>query len=330
MNNILPWRPEDDCPLMLAPMQGLTNRALRALFGEWAKPDIMFTEFIRVRPGSRKGISPVDRLEAGSGSENIPLVVQLIGKETEALVAAAKAAQDNGAVHLNLNLGCPFGRMNSGSAGGALLKHSAGLEQRLASLRECTTGSLSVKVRSGYDDPEQIFSLLPLFENSGIDFIVLHPRTVLQKYSGAADHALTARVVDSTRLPVIANGDVTSAEEGLQVLKKTRAAGLMIGRGAIRDPLIFQRLRGAAPHMPSQTERSAELQYYIAELTGRYGEIFQGETQVLNKLKTVLSMLSEDPCFGEQIRIILRAKSLDHFAALAKKLACSGNRTDSL
>jgi tRNA-dihydrouridine synthase len=311
-------------------MQGLTNRALRALFGEWAKPDIMFTEFIRVRPGSRKAISPVDRLEAGSVSENIPLVVQLIGKDTEGLVATAEAAQEDGAVHLNLNLGCPFGRMNSGSAGGALLKHLDGLDQRLASLRECTTGSLSVKVRSGYDDPEQIFSLLPVFENSGIDFIVLHPRTVVQKYSGSADHDLTARVVNSTRLPVIANGDVTTAEEGQQVLGKTGAAGLMIGRGAIRDPLIFQRLRGAASRQPSRAERSAELQYYIAELTSRYREIFQGDSQVLNKLKTILNMLSDDPFFGPQIRKILRTKSLDHVAPLAKKLADFNNKKDNL
>ena len=120
---------------MLAPMQGLTNRALRALFGEWAKPDIMFTEFIRVRPGSRKAISPVDRLEAGSVSKNIPLVVQLIGKDTEALVATAEAAQEDGAVHLNLNLGCPFGRMNSGSAGGALLKHSKDLDTEVFTSR---------------------------------------------------------------------------------------------------------------------------------------------------------------------------------------------------
>lgn len=320
MSRNLPWQ-EGSCPLILAPMQGLTNRALRSLLGEWVKPDIMFTEFIRVRPGSRKPISPVDRLEAGSVSENIPLVVQLIGQDTEALVATARAAQQDGAVHLNLNLGCPFGRMNSGSAGGALLKHSAGLDQRLASLRACATGSLSVKVRSGYDDPEQIFALLPLFENCGIDFVVLHPRTVVQKYGGQAEHELTTRVVRSTRLPVIANGDVTTAAEGHEVLARTGAAGLMIGRGAIRDPLIFQRLRKAAPAEPSRIERAAELQYYIAELTRRYQEIFQGDSQVLNKLKTILNMLREDRLFGQQIRGILRAKNLADFTALAKNLA---------
>ena len=203
---------------MLAPMQGLTNRALRSLFGEWVRPDVMFTEFIRVRPGSRKVFSRVDHLEAASCSDEIPLVVQIIGKDSEALVATARAAQDEGAIHLNLNLGCPFGRMNTGSAGGALLKHPEGLENRLLALRENIKGSFSVKIRSGYDDPEQIFGLLPIFTDCGVDFIVLHPRTVIQKYSGTADHNLTARVVAATEIPVIANGDVTTTAGGKEVL----------------------------------------------------------------------------------------------------------------
>jgi len=321
MSEILPWQRDQNCPLMLAPMQGLTNRALRGLFGKWAKPDIMFTEFIRVRPGSRRPISGADRLEAASWDGNIPLVVQLIGKDTDALVAAAEAAQDGGAVHLNLNLGCPFGRMNNGSAGGALLKHSLDLETRLLRLRECTAGSLSVKVRSGYDDPNQIFSLLPLFENNGIDFIVLHPRTVVQKYNGFADHELTAQVVAATFLPVIANGDVTTAEEGRQVLENTGARGLMVGRGAIRDPLIFERLRGRAAAEPSQEERAGELRYYVVELIVCYGQIFQGDAQVLNKLKTVLNMLRDDALFARPIKKMLRAKTLPEFVKQADKLA---------
>ena len=225
--------------------------------------------------------------------------MQLIGKDATDLEAAARAAQENGAVHLNLNLGCPFGRMNSGSAGGALLKHPEGLDHRLNTLRNCIEGSFSVKVRSGYDDPEQVLSLLPFFEDCGVDFIVLHPRTVIQKYGGLADHDLTARLVEKTTLPVIANGDITTAAEGEIVLEKTEAAGLMIGRGAIRDPLIFERLRDNAARQPSRSERAAELKYYFAELADRYREIFQGDNQALNKLKTILNMLREDEFFGK-------------------------------
>ncbi len=105
----LPWK-TGTTPLMLAPMQGLTNRALRALFIEKVRPDVVFTEFVRVRPKSRKPLSATDRMEIASQDGQVPLVVQLIGRETEGLVAAAEVAQEAGAVHLNINMGCPYGR----------------------------------------------------------------------------------------------------------------------------------------------------------------------------------------------------------------------------
>jgi len=127
--------------------------------------------------------------------------------------------------------------------------------------------------------------------------------------------------VEKTSLPVIANGDVTTAAEGEIVLKKTAAAGLMIGRGAIRDPLIFERLRNNAARQPSRSERAAELKYYFAELADRYQEIFQGDNQALNKLKTILNMMREDEFFGKQLRKILRSNNLERFLALIEKLA---------
>lgn len=315
----LPWQP-GTVPLMLAPMQGLTNHGLRGLFCDWVKPDVVFTEFIRVRPGSKRPLSEVDHDEASHRDRVIPLVVQLIGRDSEALVAAAVAAQEIGAQHLNINLGCPYGRMNLGSAGGALLKDPTGLAERLSGLRRVIRGSFSVKVRSGYDDPEQIFGLLPLFEECGVDYLVIHPRTVVQKYSGRADHLITARLVAATSLPVIANGDVTTAAEGLALLAESGAAGLMLGRGAIRDPLIFQRLRGLAPAGPDRAERSAEIRYYITELAGRYRPIFRGEAQVLIKLKTVLAMLGEDPDFSRQVRKMLRCHALPSMLELLESL----------
>jgi len=317
--NILPWR-SGTSPLMLAPMQGLTNRALRGLFCEWVRPDVVFTEFIRVRPGSRQPLSAVDRLETADDRSATPLVVQLIGRDTEALLAAARAAGEGGAAHLNINLGCPYGRMSLGSAGGALLKDPSGLAERLTRLRKAAPGSFSVKVRSGYDDPEQIFKLLPLFDDCGVDFLILHPRTVVQKFSGRADHLITARVVAATSLPVIANGDVTTVEEGQALLAETGAAGLMLGRGAIRDPRLFARLRREAPAEPDRAERAAEIRYYVSVLAERYGQIFSGEKQILNKLKTVLTMLREDPEFSRPVRRMLRCQSLAAMLELLESL----------
>ncbi|MEJ2200698.1 MAG: tRNA-dihydrouridine synthase family protein, partial [Desulfuromonadaceae bacterium] len=289
-----PW-PEGRVPLMLAPMQGLTNRAMRALFADWVSPDLLFTEFMRVHAGSaRRRLAPSDRKEIAAAEGGIPLVVQLIGHGCEALVAAAMDAQESGARHLNLNMGCPYGRMSTGLTGGGMLRRADLLETLIPALRKVVTGSFSIKLRAGYDDPRQIFSLLPLFEEAGVDFLIVHPRTVVQEYGGRADHALTAEVVAGTRLPVIANGDIRSAADGQRVLQQTGAAGLMLGRGAIADPLLFERLRGRVSAEPSRQERALMLRRFLQELLERYRQLFCGDAQVLAKLKAVLTPM-DDP-----------------------------------
>ena len=305
---------------MLAPMQGLTNRALRALFITWVRPDIVFTELMRVNPvAAVRRLSASDLREAGASEGGVPLVAQLIGHGREALVSAALAAQDAGAVHLNLNLGCPYGRMTTGFTGGGMLRRPEDLAEIIPALRQAISGTFSVKLRSGYDDPTQIFSLLPLFEAAAIDFLVLHPRTVVQEYDGAADHAVTAAVVRQTRLPVIANGDIRTAVAGQRMLEETGAAGLMLGRGAIADPLLFERLRGRASAEPERGERAAQLRWYLQNLLKYYGELFCGEFQVLGKFKAVLVTM-DDPAFEKELKHLKRSKTLKDVAAALERI----------
>jgi tRNA-dihydrouridine synthase len=310
----LPWA-QGATPLLLAPMQGVTNRALRALFIDWVRPDVVCTEFMRVNAAaSRRRLAAGDLREVRAGAGGVPLVVQLIGHGRDALVAAARAAEAAGARHLNLNLGCPYGRMTSGPTGGALLRQPELLEEILPALRAAIAGSFSLKLRAGYDDHRLVFSLLPLFEAAGVDFLVLHPRTVVQQYAGRADHAVTAEVVRRTRLPVIANGDIRSAADGGRLLRESGAAGLMLGRGAIADPLLFARLRGAAPAEPGEAERAAQLGRYLRELLRRYRELFCGEVQVLGKLKEVLAFVDDPPLAGH-LKQLRKARSLRAFDA---------------
>jgi tRNA-dihydrouridine synthase len=291
---------------MLAPMQGLTNRALRAVFVEWVRPDVVWTEFVRGRPGPEV-LSRSDQRELASQA-CVPLVVQLIGNDRGGLQAAAGAAHQAGVAHLNFNLGCPTGRHTGRCAGGALLAFPERLPALLGALRAAFPGSLSVKLRAGFDDPRQVFTLLPLFEQVGIDYLVLHPRTVAQRFDGHADHRLTAEVVRATALPVIANGDVTSAAQGTRVLEETGAAGLMLGRGAMADPLLFRRLRGAAPPAPDGTE----LRQLLERLLPRYVELFCGDHQVLAKLKEPLAFASTLHSRDAIVRL-RRARSLAAF-----------------
>ncbi len=315
----LPWR-SGQIPLMLAPMQGLTNRALRSLFIDWVRPDVVCTEFMRVNPvAPRRRLSAGDLREVTAAEQGVPLLVQLIGHGRDALVSAAMDAQAAGAAHINLNLGCPYGRMTTGPTGGGILRHPDALAEIIPALRRTIAGTFSVKLRAGYADPAQIFDFLPLFEAAGVDFLVLHPRTVVQEYAGHADHAVTAEVVRRTRLPVIANGDIRSAATGQRVLRETGAAGLMLGRGAIADPLLFLRLRGLAPGEPDRAERAVALRRYLRDLLASYQELFCGDAQVLSKIKGVLATM-DDPDFSKPLKRLRKATNVRGFAAILDEL----------
>lgn len=308
---VLPWN-EKTSPLMLAPMQGLTNRAMRRVLIDWVRPDTVFTEFVRVSSVARKRIVNSDRVEAGATYGDVPLVVQLVGNSADGLVRAAQEVAASGARHLNLNMGCPYGRMTTGETGGAMLKSPEKLPEILAGLRETFDGTFSVKLRAGFDDPRQVFNVLPMFEAAGVDFLVLHPRLVTQKYSGQADHAITAEVVSSTALPVVANGDIFSAEIGWQVLEQTGAAGLMLGRGAFNDPLLFERLRRRCGPSPSGDEKRALLGELLIRISGPYRELFCGDVQVLSRLKGVLATIEDGELVG-LAKEMKRIRKLDAF-----------------
>lgn len=315
----LPWS-TDRPPLMLAPMQGLTNDALRSYFIETVAPDLVFTEFVRVQPQSRKRIAKADLAEIRAHDSVVPLVVQLIGNDAEALAEAAVQVQAVGCRHLNLNLGCPYGRMTTGATGGELLRDPDKLIELLTSLRQVISGSFSVKCRSGYDDPQQIFQLLPRFEDCGLDYLVLHPRTVVQKYAGHADHRLTAEVVQRTALPVIANGDINNAAIGQRLLAETGVAGLMFGRGALADPWLFQRVRGELPGSVAVGKRRRELAGYIENLLNRYLVRFCGDRQALMKLKDLLNFIPDEE-LQRDLKKLKRATTVASFRALLDRFA---------
>jgi tRNA-dihydrouridine synthase len=143
---------------------------------------------------------------------------------------------------------------------------------------------------------------------------------VRQLFNGLADHAVTAEVVRRSSLPVIANGDIRTVADGERVYSQTGAAGLMLGRGAISDPLLFARLRGRYPALSAYEQKAGELRDYLDELLARYRKLFCGDQQILNKMKEVLSQMT-DPDFVKQVRKLKQSKSLGEFAELLSALA---------
>ena len=305
--------------LMLAPMQGLTNRVLRRWYIERVAPDLVFTEFIRVQSRSRKRVTRSDLGEVGSHNGDTPLVVQIIGTGADPLCEAAEGLQLAGARHLNLNLGCPYGRMSSGATGGELLREPWSLAPLLRRLRDTIKVDFSIKCRAGYDDPRQIFELLPLFADAGIDWLILHPRTVVQRYDGVADHDLTVEVAARSPLPLVANGDINDVATGLKLLEIPGVHGLMLGRGALADPDLFRRLRAGDTAPVAEEERGRQLRAFIADLIPGYLEQFCGERQALMKLKDLLNFIP-DPERQRVLGKMKRAQSLEKFRMLLEGL----------
>jgi tRNA-dihydrouridine synthase len=296
-------------------MQGLTNRAFRAVLGEVARPDVLFTEFVRVRPRAKVPIAKTDFVEATTQVPGIPLVVQVIGCADEGVVQATRDLVARGVEHVNVNMGCPWGRMTSVLAGGGMFKAPETVAPMLSELRAVVPGSLSVKTRAGIDDERQIFTVLSAFEEAGIDFLVVHPRTVAQKYRGEANHALTREIVGATSVTVIANGDVRDEGDAARVLEETGAAGLMLGRGAVSDPHLFARIRGGAPPRPAGDARRRELSDYLGQLLEGYRELFHGDAQVLAKLREVLAHVT-DPELARWVKTLRKARRVAAASAL--------------
>lgn len=242
--------------LALAPMQDVTDLPFWDLMSRYGGPDVYYTEYFRVH-----STSTLEKPILRSVTENPtgrPVIAQMIGNDIPALVRTAKELQQHCVAAIDLNLGCPAPVVYRKCAGGGLLREPKRIDAILGALREAVTVRFTVKTRIGFDDPAVFEELLPIFAKHQIDLLTVHGRTVREMYRSEVHYDYIARAVAALPCPVLANGNVDSAERGQEILNFTGAAGLMIGRGAIRNPWIFDQFRvlrkGQPPILPLGTE----------------------------------------------------------------------------
>ena len=168
---------------------------------------------------------------------------QLIGNHIPSLIRTARELQQHPIAGIDLNLGCPAPVVYKKCAGGGLLRDPAQVDAILGALRETVKIAFTVKTRIGFDDSTVFGELLPLFAKHHVDLLTVHGRTVREGYRSGVHYDFIARAVEALPCPVLANGNVYSAAKAAAVLADTRAAGLMIGRAAIRNPWLFHQIR---------------------------------------------------------------------------------------
>jgi nifR3 family TIM-barrel protein len=227
--------------LALAPMQDVTDLPFLKLMTAYGGADVYFTEYFRVYATSN-----LNKHILRSVTENPtgrPVVAQMIGNDVPSLVRTARELQEYPIAAVDLNLGCPAPVVYRKCAGGGLLREPQRVDSILGALRDAVKIKFTVKTRLGFDSPKVFDELLPIFAKHALDLLTVHGRTVFEMYRTEVHYDFIARAVAAMNCPVLANGNVHSAAKAIEVLNTTGARGLMIGRGAIRNPWLFHQIR---------------------------------------------------------------------------------------
>jgi len=264
-----------DRPLVLAPMAGVSDRVFRALCRDHGA-DYAPSEMTSTNPLLRASAQTRKRLEIAG--EESPRIVQIAGADPLEMADAARACADAGAEAVDINMGCPAKRVCNRLAGSALLKDEGLVGRILEAVVAAVDIPVTLKTRTGWSRAARnAVRIARIAEESGIQVLTLHGRTRECAYQGDAEYDTIAAVKAAVRIPVIANGDITSPEKARQVLAHTGADGLMIGRAAQGDPWLFARIRAYLEDgrvLPSPTPREAlsTLHRHVAGLHDFYGE----------------------------------------------------------
>ena len=235
--------------LMLAPLAGYTNAAFREICGEFGA-EYTVSEMI-----SAKAVVYGDKktLVLARNSSRIPMALQLFGAEPEfigkaiTILTSEQYLCENNSIlpaAFDINMGCPVHKIVSNGEGSALMRDTERACEVVRAARDASPVPVTVKIRAGFSkSSKNAPDFAAALERAGAAAVCVHGRTREEMYSGKVDIDIIRRVKEAVSIPVIGNGDILSAEDAMRMRYYTGCDGLMIGRGAVGDPWIFERIR---------------------------------------------------------------------------------------
>ena len=255
--------------IVLAPMAGVSVQAFRRQ-GRRFGAGLVCSEMVSCAGIQHRNERTLGYLRIGADEH--PLAVQIFGSDPEVMADAARLVEAAGADIVDVNFGCPVGKVTKTGAGATLLEEPEQACAIVAALVEAVSVPVTVKMRRGVaNGSRSALTVGPLLVEAGASALTLHPRSAKQMYTGTADHSLTAELVRLVDVPVIASGDIVSRATAQKVLDKTGAAAVMVGRAAQGNPWTVAEIAGLNGHDPSRDEIVAELLFFIEDTVAEMG-----------------------------------------------------------
>nr|WP_039749184.1 tRNA dihydrouridine synthase DusB [Solimonas variicoloris] len=262
-------------PLLLAPMAGVTDRPFRQLCRRLGA-GLAVSEM--TSSDASLWHTEKSRLRIDHDGEHAPIAVQIAGYDPQQMAEAARYNVAHGAQIIDLNMGCPAKKVCRVDAGSALLRDEALVARICAAVVAAVEVPVTLKIRTGFSRAERnALRIARIAEDCGIQALTVHGRTREDHYEGEAEYETIAAVKQTLRIPIIANGDIDAPQKAREVLRRTGADALMIGRAAQGRPWIFREIAhflatGEPLPPPSRFEIRRWLLEHLDALYAFYGE----------------------------------------------------------
>ncbi|MDR0544382.1 MAG: tRNA dihydrouridine synthase DusB [Odoribacteraceae bacterium] len=310
-----------DRPVILAPMEEVTNKQFRAACKSFGA-DWLYSEFVSADALVRSVRKTVEKLEVSD--EERPVSIQIYGKEVETMVEAAKIAESVSPDFIDLNFGCPVKRVAAKGAGAGMLRDIPRMIAIAGAVVKAVRVPVTAKTRLGWDETRLLVSdVAERLQDAGIAAIAVHGRFRSQMYKGQADWGPIAdlKLNPRLRVPIIGNGDIDSPEKAAEAFEKYGVDGVMIGRAAIGRPWIFQQVKRYILHRELLPDPPlADQVDVLLQQVARSCE-WLGETRgILHSRRHLARAFKGIPNFRESRVEILRAPTLDRLAALLEQV----------
>ena len=261
-------------PVLLAPMAGLTDRAYRELCmshgAGWCVSEMVSSKALSFN--SKKSEELMD-----ISDDERPCGIQIFGDEPRCMADAARRALENRPDFIDINMGCPAPKISGNGSGSALMRDPSLCAELVSAVVEASTVPVTVKIRKGWDEENaNAVEVAKLCEAAGASAITVHGRTRQQFYKPPVDYDMIARVRQAVNIPVIANGDIDSAQKALRVRELTGCELIMVGRASLGNPWIFEQinacLEGGQVCAPSLEEKLDTMVAHVAKMVEYKGE----------------------------------------------------------